>query len=55
MYEHSHWPIKQSEQVWIEELDHSAWAIQDALRDCDVIHVQSAQALGFSRFSSGFV
>ena len=51
MYEHSQWPIKHAEHAWIKELDHSSWAIADAVRDCDLIHLQSAQALAFSRFA----
>lgn len=48
LYEHSQWPIKQPERAWFRELNHTSWAIQDALRDCDVIHVQSPQGLAFS-------
>jgi glycosyltransferase involved in cell wall biosynthesis len=39
-----------SEATSLKHLDHEAWAIQDAARDCDILHVQSAQALAFSRF-----
>lgn len=50
MYERSQWPIKQPELAWLKELDHTAWATADAARQCDLIHVQSAQAISFSRF-----
>jgi glycosyltransferase involved in cell wall biosynthesis len=50
IYERSQWPIKPSEQTWVKHLNHEAWAVQDAAKDCDVIHVQSAQAIAFSRF-----
>jgi glycosyltransferase involved in cell wall biosynthesis len=50
IYERSQWPIKPSEQTWVKELNHEAWAVQDAAKDCDIIHVQSAQAITFSRF-----
>jgi glycosyltransferase involved in cell wall biosynthesis len=50
MYAHSQWPIKVPEHAWIRELNHESWSIRDAEKDCDVIHVQSAQALAFSRF-----
>jgi glycosyltransferase involved in cell wall biosynthesis len=50
LYERSLWPIKQPERAWIRELNHTSWAIQDALRDCDVIHVQSPHGLAFSKF-----
>lgn len=51
MYERSQWPIKQPELAWLKELDHTAWAIADAAKQCDLIHVQSAQAISFSRFA----
>jgi glycosyltransferase involved in cell wall biosynthesis len=50
MYAHSQWPIKVPEHAWIRELNHASWSIRDAEKDCDVVHVQSAQALAFSRF-----
>ena len=50
LYEHSQWPIKQAESAWYKELDHTSWAIADALSDCDVIHVQSALGLAAARF-----
>lgn len=49
IYERAQWPIKMSEPTWLKQLDHEAWAVQDASKDCDIIHVQSAQALAFSR------
>ena len=50
LYERSLWPIKQPERAWIRELNHTSWAIRDALNDCDLIHVQSPQGLAFSPF-----
>src|SRR3954453_1057368 len=50
LYEHSVWPIKQPERAWLRELNHNSWAIQDAARDCDLIHAQSPQAIAFSPF-----
>jgi glycosyltransferase involved in cell wall biosynthesis len=51
LYERSLWPIKQPDRAWIRELNHTSWAIQDASRDCDLIHVQSPQGLAFSKFT----
>jgi len=51
LYERSLWPIKQPERAWIRELNHTSWAIQDALRECDLIHMQSPQGLAFSKFT----
>lgn len=50
LYEKSQWPIKQPELAWFKELSHTSWAIKNALNDCDLIHVQSPQALAFSQF-----
>jgi glycosyltransferase involved in cell wall biosynthesis len=50
LYHKSQWPIKQTEYAWLKELDHNAWAVADALKQCDLIHVQSTQALALSRF-----
>jgi glycosyltransferase involved in cell wall biosynthesis len=51
LYEHSLWPIKEPEQAWTRELNHTSWSIRDALSTCDIIHVQSAHGLAFSRYS----
>jgi glycosyltransferase involved in cell wall biosynthesis len=50
LYEKSEWPIKVPEHAWARELNHYAWAVREASQQCDVLHVQSAQALAFSRF-----
>jgi glycosyltransferase involved in cell wall biosynthesis len=50
IYERSQWPIKDPEHAWLRELNHNSWATSDALKACDLIHVQSAQAIAFSRF-----
>jgi glycosyltransferase involved in cell wall biosynthesis len=50
IYPHTEWPIKNPTHAWIREINHESWAVSDAFKRCDVIHVQSAQALSFSRF-----
>lgn len=50
LYQQSQWPIKPSEATWLKSVNHEAWAVQDAAKDCDVLHVQTAQAIAFSRF-----
>ncbi|PYX32440.1 MAG: glycosyl transferase [Acidobacteria bacterium] len=50
IYESSQWPTKIPEHAWIRELDHNSWAACDAAKMCDIIHVQSAQGIAFSRF-----
>jgi glycosyltransferase involved in cell wall biosynthesis len=51
IYEHSEWPIKNPEHAWVRDLNHQAWAVHDAEVDCDIIHIQSPQALSVSRFT----
>jgi hypothetical protein len=52
IFDHSQWPIKSPEHAWIKQLNHESWAIQDAIKDCQILHVQSAQAIAISRFVS---
>jgi glycosyltransferase involved in cell wall biosynthesis len=50
IYPHTEWPIKVPTHAWLREINHESWAVADAFKHCDVIHVQSAPALSFSRF-----
>jgi glycosyltransferase involved in cell wall biosynthesis len=50
IYERSDWPIKNPSHAFIKCLNHESWAVHDAARRCDVIHLQSAEALVLSRF-----
>lgn len=50
VYDHAQWPIKVSPHSWLKEVNHESWAVADAAESCDIIHVQSAQALAMSRF-----
>jgi glycosyltransferase involved in cell wall biosynthesis len=52
IYERGEWPIKNSEHAWIKDLNHQAWAIHDAEKQCDVIHVQSPPALSIAHFTN---
>jgi glycosyltransferase involved in cell wall biosynthesis len=56
IYEHSEWPLNSDFVVQLKDLAHTAWAVQDAAEDCDVVHVQNAPALAFSNLvSASFV
>jgi glycosyltransferase involved in cell wall biosynthesis len=46
------WPLSSETSGLIKEVDHTAWAIDDAEASCDIIHVSSAIAVRFSRVSS---
>jgi glycosyltransferase involved in cell wall biosynthesis len=51
-YPKQDWPLASEAFGVMKELDHMAWAVEDAEAACDVIHVCSALAVPFSRFSS---
>jgi len=42
IYPHTEWPIKVPTHAWLREINHGSWAVADAFKHCDVIHVQSA-------------
>lgn len=50
IYDRSDWPIKNPSQAFIKGLNHESWAVHEAALHCDVIHLQSTEALAFSRF-----
>ncbi len=50
MFPRSQWPIRYDEQDLLKDLDHTSWAVADAARDCDIIHLNTAQGLVCSRF-----
>jgi glycosyltransferase involved in cell wall biosynthesis len=50
IYERSDWPVKNPSQAFIKSLNHVSWAVHEAAQDCDVIHLQSSEAVPFSRF-----
>jgi glycosyltransferase involved in cell wall biosynthesis len=50
LFQQSHWPIKHDEPSQLKDLDHTSWAVADAVHDCDIIHFNTAQGLVFSRF-----
>lgn len=51
-YRDAEWPLSTEGSGMFKELDHAAWSIQDAARDCDLIHINSASAITYSRFVS---
>lgn len=50
IYARSDWPIKNPSLAFIKSLNHVSWAVHEAAKDCDVIHLQSPDALALSRF-----
>jgi glycosyltransferase involved in cell wall biosynthesis len=51
-YPKQEWSLSSETSGLAKELDHSAWAVEDAQAACDIIHVSSPFAIPFSRFSS---
>src|SRR5205807_3450178 len=50
IYEEEDWPFHSEVEASLKGLSHSAWAVQDAAREADVIHLNSAPGLSFSHF-----
>lgn len=44
------WPITDGLHASLKELAHCSWACQDALTDCDAVHLNNAPGLAFARF-----
>jgi glycosyltransferase involved in cell wall biosynthesis len=51
LYEKSDWPIRGEILDNMKDANHTAWAVRDAMDSCDLIHVNNASGLSFSRFS----
>jgi len=50
LYEKGSWPLSGDPEANLKSLSHSAWAVKDAAADADVIHLNNAPGLSFSRF-----
>ena len=50
LYPKSEWPIRGETFGHLKDLNHSAWAVQDAGKECDVLHVNNAAGVSHSRF-----
>jgi hypothetical protein len=51
IYQQSQWPIKVQEEAWFKDLNQQAWAVRDALNECDILHFHSPAGLAFTRFT----
>jgi glycosyltransferase involved in cell wall biosynthesis len=49
-YKNSQWPVKGEVYDNLKDMNHSSWAIHDASKDCDVIHLHNVPALMFTRY-----
>ncbi len=50
LYAKGEWPITSTVSGNLKDLNHTAWACQDAAGSVDVIHLNNAPGLAFSRF-----
>ncbi|HET7441146.1 MAG TPA: glycosyltransferase family 4 protein [Terriglobales bacterium] len=50
IYKSGQWPIKSERHAMLLEVDHTAWAVEDATRNCDIVHLNSPWAVPLSRF-----
>ncbi|HEY1529075.1 MAG TPA: glycosyltransferase family 4 protein [Candidatus Angelobacter sp.] len=51
LYPEGEWPLRDEVKASLKGLNHFAWAIQEASQEADLIHVNSAPGLSFSRFT----
>ena len=50
LFEKEQWPLRTETETTLRAMTHSSWAIHDAVQHADVIHVNTAPSLSFSRF-----
>lgn len=50
LYPESEWPIKGEIHANLKDINHTGWAVADARRDCDLVHLNNAPGLAHSRF-----
>lgn len=50
LFPKAQWPIKGEVYDNLKDLNHTTWAIKDASRTCDIIHINNAPGLVCSRF-----
>jgi glycosyltransferase involved in cell wall biosynthesis len=52
LYSKTDWPPKGEFANVLKDINHSSWAVADAMRDCDLIHMNSGPGLTLSRFAT---
>lgn len=50
LYGKSEWPVHSEIHAQFKDANHTAWAICDAASNCDVIHLNNATGITYSRF-----
>lgn len=49
-YAHTDWPLEDQQRAAMKNLDHTAWALDDAAKWADVIHLNDAVGVPLTRF-----
>lgn len=52
LYPKMEWPVQSDVQAQFKDANHTAWAVQDAATTCDIIHLNNATGLTYSRFAN---
>jgi len=52
LYKQAQWPIKGEVYANLKDINHTAWAVRDASKTCDIIHLNNLPGLAHSRFVS---
>jgi glycosyltransferase involved in cell wall biosynthesis len=52
IYPSSEWPIQGDVHGSLKDINHSGWAVADARDHCDLVHLNNAPGLVYSRFDS---
>ncbi len=50
IYEHGEWPLPGDVDTTLKGINHASWAVREAAQYADIIHLNSAPGLSFSRF-----
>ena len=51
LYPKSEWPLSEEMFSNMKDINHSSWAVADALHDCDIVHLNNAPGLASARFA----
>ncbi len=51
LFRESQWPIKGDDYDQLKDIEHATWAISDATKSCDILHLNTALGLTCSRLS----
>lgn len=49
LYKHAQWPVRGEAYDNLKDMNHASWAMEDASKDCDIIHLHNVPALMFTR------